>query len=155
MSLASGNHNNKVAMGKTGVKHLIQKASNISSDNKIGCQVLLDQLIAPADPAWLHPAAMLLVATSFNQDLRVKVLDWDSGEEYDKVLKTPCVKPCRPVAPTLAQLRRLAPLELALKAVLAAQQEHFDAEWLNDSFKPFLKLVRDMQGIQPHEVDLL
>jgi len=49
VSLASGN--NKVAMVKAGVKHLIQKASNVSSDNKIGCQVLLDQLIAPADPA--------------------------------------------------------------------------------------------------------
>jgi len=133
-----------------------------------------------------HTAAMLPVASSFDRELRVKIVVLTSQEEHDKVVRVPCKKPAQPRKPTTAQLDRLARLEwalemviearrmpldagvLALKKALAAQRlcldaeklvEYFarlcfDAEALTESFAPLFEMIRDMQDIQAHMVDL-
>ena len=84
----------------------------------------------PADEHIPHTAAMLPVASSFDRELRVKMVDYYTGEEHEKVVKVPCKKPAQSRKPTVAELDRLAPLERALEAAIEARRLRFDAESL-------------------------
>ena len=84
----------------------------------------------PAEHHIPQIAAMLPVASSFDRELRVKIVESDSREEHDTVVKVPCKKPAQPRKPTVAELDRLAPLERALEAAIEARRLRFDAESL-------------------------
>ena len=83
----------------------------------------------PADEHIPHTAAMLPVASSFDRELRVTVVDSES-DEHEMVMRLPCKKPAQPRKPTSMELDRLAPLERALEAAIEARRLRFDAEAL-------------------------
>jgi len=112
--------------------------------------------VDPWSPAERIPAGMLPLPTEFDRLLRVRVCN-DDDEEHEKVVRVPSFKPAQPAqsrVPTAEDLRRLAPLELALSEAQAAQHLCFDPEQLFSAFAPLLKSIGDSHGIRAHWVDL-
>ena len=92
------------------------------------------------------PAGMLLLLADFDRLLRVRVQD---REEHDLMVRIPCFKPAKPRAPTSDDLRRLAPLELALKEAIASQRVRLDAEELDEAFAPLFQVASPPSSFDP------
>jgi len=94
------------------------------------------------------PAGMLPLPADFDRLLRVRVQDQE-GEEHELMVRVPCFKPAKPRAPTSDDLRRLAPLELALKEAIALQRVRLDAEKLDEAFAPLFQVASPPSSFDP------
>ena len=83
----------------------------------------------PAEHHIPQIVAMLPVASSFDRELRVTVVDSES-DEHEMVMRVPRKKPAQPRKPTSMELDRLAPLERALETAIEAYRLRFDANAL-------------------------